>query len=59
MPFAAETRRVRPCFELLHHLRDQAVTQNGALTELSMGTSGDFEEAIFGKCSTPDGHYWA
>jgi len=50
---------VRPCFELLHHLRDQAVTQNAALTELSMGTSGDFEEAIFGKCSTLDGHYWA
>ena len=70
--FSAEAERVRPCFELLRRLRDEAVKQNGALAELSMGMSGDFEEAItqgadvvrvgeaiFGKRSTPDGHYWA
>jgi hypothetical protein len=47
------------------------VKRNAALTELSMGMSGDFEEAIeeganvvrvgqaiFGKRPTPDGHYW-
>lgn len=69
--FSAEAERVRPCFQLLRRLRDEAVTQNAALTELSMGMSGDFEEAIaqgadvvrvgeaiFGKRSTPDGHYW-
>lgn len=69
--FSAEAERVRPCFELLRRLRDEAVTQNAALTELSMGMSGDFEEAItqgadvvrvgeaiFGKRSTADGHYW-
>ena len=69
--FSAEAERVRPCFQLLRRLRDEAVKQNGALTELSMGMSGDFEEAIaqgadvvrvgeaiFGKRSTPDGHYW-
>lgn len=70
--FSAEAERVRPCFELLRRLRDEAVTRNAALTGLSMGMSGDFEEAIaqgadvvrvgeaiFGKRSTPDGHYWA
>jgi pyridoxal phosphate enzyme (YggS family) len=69
--FSAEAERVRPCFELLRRLRDRVVLQNGALTELSMGMSGDFEEAIaqgadvvrvgeaiFGKRSTADGHYW-
>ena len=69
--FSAEAERVRPCFELLRRLRDEAVKQNAALTELSMGMSGDFEEAIaqgadvvrvgeaiFGKRSTADGHYW-
>lgn len=69
--FSAEAEQVRPCFELLRRLRDQAVIENSALTELSMGMSGDFEEAIaqgadvirvgeaiFGKRSTPDGHYW-
>ncbi len=69
--FSAEAERVRPCFQLLRRLRDEAVKQNSALTELSMGMSGDFEEAIaqgadvvrvgeaiFGKRPTPDGHYW-
>ncbi|MBN9538740.1 MAG: YggS family pyridoxal phosphate enzyme [Alphaproteobacteria bacterium 65-37] len=63
--------RVRPCFRLLRHLRDEAVQRNPAIAELSMGMSGDFEEAIeegadvvrvgqaiFGKRPTPDGHYW-
>lgn len=67
----ADMEKVRPCFALLRRLRDEAVRLNPALTELSMGMSGDFEEAIeegsnvvrvgqaiFGKRPTPDGHYW-
>ena len=67
----ADMAKVRPCFALLRRLRDEAVKLNPALTELSMGMSGDFEEAIeegsnvvrvgqaiFGKRPTPDGHYW-
>lgn len=68
---SADMERVRPCFALLRRLRDEAVKRNASLTELSMGMSGDFEEAIeegsnvvrvgqaiFGKRPTPDGHYW-
>lgn len=69
--FSTDMAKVRPCFALLRRLRDQAVRRNAALAELSMGMSGDFEEAIeegadvvrvgqaiFGKRPTPDGHYW-
>lgn len=69
--FSSDMTKVRPCFRILRHLRDEAVKRNAALSELSMGMSGDFEEAIeegadivrvgqaiFGKRPTPDGHYW-
>lgn len=69
--FSTDMARVRPCFALLRRLRDAAVRRHAGLTELSMGMSGDFEEAIedgadvvrvgqaiFGKRPTPDGHYW-
>lgn len=69
--FSSDTEKVRPCFRMLRRLRDQAVKRNAALTELSMGMSGDFEEAIeegadvvrvgqaiFGKRPTPEGYYW-
>ncbi|CAH2394173.1 conserved hypothetical protein [Mesorhizobium prunaredense] len=69
--FSSDMAKVRPCFILLRRLRDKAVKHNAALTGLSMGMTGDFEEAIeegatvvrvgqaiFGKRPTPDGHYW-
>jgi pyridoxal phosphate enzyme (YggS family) len=69
--FSADMGKVRPCFRLLRRLRDEAHKRIPALTELSMGMSGDFEEAIeegadivrvgqalFGRRPTPDGHYW-
>ncbi len=69
--FSDDMEKVRPCFRLLRRLRDEAVTRHGGLTELSMGMSGDFEEAIeegativrvgqaiFGVRPTPDSHYW-
>ena len=69
--FSADMAKVRPCFAMLRRLRDEAVKRNAALSELSMGMSGDFEEAIeegadvvrvgqaiFGKRPTPDSHYW-
>jgi len=69
--FSADLAKVRPCFTLLRHLRDKAVKRHHELTGLSMGMTGDFEEAIeegatvvrvgqaiFGKRPTPDGHYW-
>ena len=69
--FSADMARVRPCFALLRSLRDEAVRRHPGLTELSMGMTGDFEEAIeegatvvrvgqaiFGKRPTPDSHYW-
>jgi pyridoxal phosphate enzyme (YggS family) len=69
--FSPDMDKVRPCFRLLRRLRDEAAKRNPALTELSMGMSGDFEvaieegadvvrvgQAIFGKRPTPDGHYW-
>jgi pyridoxal phosphate enzyme (YggS family) len=69
--FSDDMARVRPCFALLRQLRDEASKRHAALVELSMGMTGDFEaaieegadvvrigQAIFGKRSTPDGHYW-
>lgn len=69
--FSSDVEKVRPCFQLLRRLRDQVIKRNPALTELSMGMSSDFEEAIvegadvvrigqaiFGKRPTPDEHYW-
>ncbi|TAJ87226.1 MAG: YggS family pyridoxal phosphate-dependent enzyme [Reyranella sp.] len=69
--FSTDLDKVRPCFERLRELRDTAVRHDPAIRELSMGMSNDFEEAIvqgadvvrvgeaiFGKRSTPDGHYW-
>jgi uncharacterized pyridoxal phosphate-containing UPF0001 family protein len=69
--FDADIQKVRPCFRLLRRLRDDVVQRHDALSELSMGMSGDFEaaieeganvvrvgQAIFGHRPTPDGHYW-
>lgn len=69
--FSTDLDKVRPCFERLRTLRDTARRHDPAIGELSMGMSNDFEEAIvqgadvvrvgeaiFGKRSTPDGHYW-
>lgn len=69
--FSSDMARVRPCFVLLRSLRDEAVKRHPGLTGLSMGMTGDFEEAIeegatvvrvgqaiFGKRPTPDSHYW-
>nr|WP_211187329.1 YggS family pyridoxal phosphate-dependent enzyme [Achromobacter sp. Bel] len=72
--FSAEAERVRQCFVLLRHLRDQLRQDAPAgisLDELSMGMSGDFEiaieegatvvrvgQAIFGARALPDSHYW-
>jgi pyridoxal phosphate enzyme (YggS family) len=69
--FSPDMAKVRPCFALLRSLRDEAARRHSGLTELSMGMTGDFEEAIaegatvvrvgqaiFGKRPTPDGHYW-
>lgn len=69
--FSSDMTRVRPCFALLRRLRDQAVERNPELTGLSMGMTGDFEQAIeegatvvrvgqaiFGKRPTPDNYYW-
>lgn len=67
----ADIGKTRACFRLLRDLRDQAARRNGAITALSMGMSGDFEEAIeegativrvgqaiFGTRPLPDSHYW-
>ncbi len=69
--FSTDMAKVRSCFALLRRLRDEAMAIDPAVAELSMGMSGDFEEAIaegadvvrvgqaiFGKRPTPDGHYW-
>ena len=69
--FSTDMAKVRPCFSLLRHLRDEAAKRVPGLTGLSMGMTGDFEEAIeegativrvgqaiFGRRPTPDGHYW-
>lgn len=44
--FSADTERVRTCFRLLRHLRDQVLSIQPDMTRLSMGMSGDFETAI-------------
>lgn len=70
--FSDDMTKVRPCFQMLKQLREEAFRLNENITKLSMGMSGDFEEAIeeganivrvgqaiFGKRPTPDSHYWA
>ena len=69
--FSADMAKVRPCFARLRSLRDAAVERHAGLIGLSMGMTGDFEEAIgegatvvrvgqaiFGKRPTPDHDYW-
>lgn len=69
--FSSDMEKVRPCFRLLRSLRDEAVKRHPGLTGLSMGMTGDFEEAIeegatvirvgqaiFGKRPTSDSYYW-
>lgn len=71
--FSNDPARVRPCFQLLHSLREQMRNESGndELSELSMGMSGDFElaiaegatvvrvgQAIFGSRAVPDSYYW-
>ncbi len=72
--FSSDVERVRPCFRMLAELREQARETDPDLIgagRLSMGMSGDFEvaveegsncvrvgQAIFGKRSVPDSHYW-
>lgn len=69
--FSSNMAKVRPCFVLLRRLRDEAIKRNAGLTGLSMGMTGDFEEAIeegatvvrvgqaiFGQRPTPDSFYW-
>ena len=72
--FSADTERVRRCFRLLRTLRDRVRETTPDLIgsgALSMGMSGDYEvaveegasvvrvgQAIFGRRSTPDNHYW-
>ncbi|MEO9336710.1 YggS family pyridoxal phosphate-dependent enzyme [Mesorhizobium sp. SB112] len=69
--FSPDMKKVRPCFAMLRSLRDQAAKQHPRVTGLSMGMTGDFEEAIeegatvvrigqaiFGKRPTPDSMYW-
>lgn len=69
--FSDDMDRVRPCFRLLRHLRDEARQIDADIAGLSMGMSGDYEaaieegatvvrvgQAIFGNRPTPDSHYW-
>lgn len=69
--FSSDMAKVRPCFVLLRRLRDEAIKRHPGLMGLSMGMTGDFEEAIeegatvvrvgqaiFGKRPTPDSYYW-
>lgn len=71
--FTKDHDRVRRCFALLRELRDRLSHQTpaGAMNELSMGMSGDYElaieegatvvrvgQAIFGTRTTPDSFYW-
>ncbi|HLS26353.1 MAG TPA: YggS family pyridoxal phosphate-dependent enzyme [Beutenbergiaceae bacterium] len=72
--FSSDVERVRACFALLRHLRDEARDVDPELLgsgELSMGMSGDYEiaieegatvvrvgQAIFGPRPLPDSHYW-
>lgn len=69
--FSEDMTKVRPCFRLLRELRDDIATSHPAISGLSMGMSGDFEEAIeegadvvrvgqaiFGRRPTSNAHYW-
>ena len=69
--FSSDRAQVRRCFRILRMLRDQVLSNHPEVCGLSMGMSGDFEDAIregatvvrigqgiFGKRPTPDGHYW-
>ncbi|MDO4642904.1 MAG: YggS family pyridoxal phosphate-dependent enzyme [Cardiobacteriaceae bacterium] len=69
--FSDDHEAVRRCFVRLRGLRDRLQQINPAITELSMGMSGDFElaiaegattvrigQAIFGARHTPDSEYW-
>lgn len=69
--FSNDTDRVRSCFQLLNSLREKAAQLNPAITQLSMGMSGDFEiaieegativrvgQAIFGTRPQSDAFYW-
>lgn len=69
--FSSDMAKVRPCFVLLRRLRDEAVKRHPGLKGLSMGMTGDFEEAIeegatvvrvgqaiFGQRPTSDSYYW-
>ena len=68
-----DPEKVRGCFQLLRHLRDEIRDRLPAsgITQLSMGMTGDFEtaieegadivrvgQAIFGLRPTKDSHYW-
>ena len=72
--FTSDEAEVRRCFRLLRDIRDRAMNDapgGEALTELSMGMSGDYEwaiaegativrvgQAVFGARPLPDSHYW-
>ncbi len=69
--FSSDAVAVRQCFRVLRATRDAIVRQAPQIRELSMGMSGDYEDAIregadvvrvgqaiFGPRPTPDGHYW-
>lgn len=72
--FSADPARVRPCFDRLRVLRDEAreaLPEAASMQELSMGMSGDFEtaietgatilrlgQALFGDRGVPDSAYW-
>ena len=72
--FSADADRVRACFRLMRNLRDRLredAPDGVALSEISMGMSGDYEiaieegatvvrvgQAIFGARRLPDIHYW-
>ncbi|NTZ90237.1 YggS family pyridoxal phosphate-dependent enzyme [Agrobacterium tumefaciens] len=72
--FTPEETEVRRCFRLLRNIRDRArsdAPQGAALSDLSMGMSGDFEwaieegativrvgQAVFGARALPASYYW-
>ncbi|MCA1324431.1 YggS family pyridoxal phosphate-dependent enzyme [Herbaspirillum sp. alder98] len=69
-----DAARVRPCFALLHDLRErlrQELPGGSEIAQLSMGMSGDMElaieegatvvrvgQAIYGARALPDSHFW-
>lgn len=69
--FSAETEKVKKCFRILKNIQTELLETGIAVTELSMGMSGDLETAIeegatiirvgtaiFGKRPFPDSYYW-